>query len=400
MSIDIGRPTGGSAGGGGISAESAHAAFTVNSSATTDTSKRLYDTYAAALAAAQAWVAVTGQRADLVYDSGTVHTGSEDYTGIRLTSLTPGKFLIVSDETTVFANLTMVHNVAVFVSGAQSGRSTPLLGSGGSTYTLTVSGYGAGVYATASYTGSVAAIRAQTGGSFIVQLIGGGHRMTLGASNQVSLTGSAQVDIVDRASGTDLQVDAFTGTGDLFRLNTRGGGRILGTPTAGVGGSDGFVVLDETSLPGTWAVYDDSTFDTTPLNLASGVRTQLTIDGLGSGTNEVYASGSTFWSGNAIQIPGPVGAMYNCRLSITVTKNTTGADEIALELDIGDGSSIVIAGEQVADSGANGSQKILSFVLPIFGLETFKANGGEIYLTATGGDFDVDGASIFIQRLR
>ena len=143
--------------------------------------------------------------------------------------------------------------------------------------------------------------------------------------------------------------------------------------------------------PGVWANYQDQAKLDTPLTLASGVRTQLTIDGLGAITNEVYAQ--DLWTGNAIR-PTVVGGTYMVRVDLTAERLTAGSDELLVEIDIGDGSSIVVAAQTISVT-VGGAQRY-SFPFPLFALETFVANGGKVFVTPTGGDFELSGAAIFI----
>ena len=151
-----------------------------------------------------------------------------------------------------------------------------------------------------------------------------------------------------------------------------------------------------TAAPWTgWEHLADSTYTSgSPLSVLDGVRTKVTIDGLGSATNKDYLpSGVTgFWDVAENQFdPVAEGDCYDVRLQFKCATTPTNAF-VDCELDIG-GALGVILRETRPLLRAASATNIVVFSWPVFTLDTFLANGGEFYITpnedATFWDFAI-----------
>lgn len=148
-----------------------------------------------------------------------------------------------------------------------------------------------------------------------------------------------------------------------------------------------------------WVNIADSQYTAvSPLVILAGVRTQLTIDGLGAATNRTYANGlhPDVWSGNVFK-PAALGDTYALRWTATLAHGGAGTGEFAtLEMDIG-GSIGVAAVKRINLTKGVGIDDRVTLDLALFCLDTFGANGGKLYLTPSA-DTEVHSQAIFIQR--
>ena len=381
--------TEGGAGGGAVRS------FLIDSGQEEDVSKSKYATFDAGFAAARAWVDA-GSRAEFIWDSGAPSGVTYDFTGIRLVGSDPGKFFIVGNENTVFSGLTQMHNITVYGDGAQAGRTTPMFGAGSSNLTIEISGYRGGFYGTSSYAGAVPLFRSQSSGIFRVRLLGASHIIGLQTGNQIELSGSGQFDVIDRSHLSTLELPVVTGTGSLFRLQGFGSTIIGGAATAGVGGANGFVHLNASSAPSRFGHYVDATKVATPQTFTDGARTKITVDGAGIGGNTAYDPFGYWDTATSKVAPDVIGACFIIRLNLTVEQLSAGNHEIIIDLDIG--GSVGIISSTTQSSTVSGQVQKFSFVFPVYALDTFKANGGEFYMTARGSNFEVSEAAVQIIR--
>ena len=149
-----------------------------------------------------------------------------------------------------------------------------------------------------------------------------------------------------------------------------------------------------------WGNYVDSTYTVgSPLN-SNGAKTQITIDGLGSGTEVSYLpTGVTaLWdTANNKMTPATTGDAYDIRLDFTA-EPTTASDYAEVIFEIDDGSSTSLAHRTVtfAKTGATS----FSIGLPLAAVADFVTFGGKIYFdtTASGHSIDIYDISLFIKR--
>lgn len=150
-----------------------------------------------------------------------------------------------------------------------------------------------------------------------------------------------------------------------------------------------------------WANYADSQYTSgSPLAVAAGVKTQITINGSGSATNIAFANGmhTDVWSGNVFR-PADIGECYNLRLTCTVAQATSGTGTyVTFEADIGTvGVPFIAATESVSLLKGQGVATQMTISAPFFTLDTFGRNGAKLYITPSV-DITAWGFALFIQR--
>lgn len=137
-----------------------------------------------------------------------------------------------------------------------------------------------------------------------------------------------------------------------------------------------------------------------PLTILAGVKTQITIDGLGAATNVTYANGmaADVWSGNRLN-PSDIGETYNVRLTFTVEQETSGTGHfVTVEADIGtDLVPFIAASQSVPLLKSQDSPTLVTQSYQFFCLDTFGRNGARLFITPSV-DVTLYGAAIFIQR--
>lgn len=150
-----------------------------------------------------------------------------------------------------------------------------------------------------------------------------------------------------------------------------------------------------------WGNYADGQYLVgAPRTILSGVRAQITIDGLGATTNIAFVNGmhSDVWAGNIFR-PADFGEVYNVRLTFTMAQTNAGSGQYAFfEADIGTpGVPFVTAAESVNLVKGQGVATISTIATQFFCLDTFGRNGCKLYLTPST-DITFWGAALFIQR--
>lgn len=150
-----------------------------------------------------------------------------------------------------------------------------------------------------------------------------------------------------------------------------------------------------------WVNIADSQYTVgAPLTVLSGVKTQLTINGLGAATTRAYADGmhSDVWSDNRFK-PFALGEAYNLRVTCTIAKSTSGTGHyVVFDADIGtDVAPFLSASQSVPLVKGQGVATLLTIAAPFFCLDTFGRNGARLFITPST-DITIWGAAIFIQR--
>jgi len=150
-----------------------------------------------------------------------------------------------------------------------------------------------------------------------------------------------------------------------------------------------------------WANYADSQYTVgSPRVILAGVRTQITINGLGAATNITYANGmhSDVWSGNIFK-PSALGEAFTVRLGCTIAQTNSGTGAyVNFETDIGTpGVPFIASSTSLSLLKGQGIATQLTLSTPFFCLDTFGLNGGKLYITPNV-DITAWGFSIFIQR--
>ena len=338
---------------------------------------------------------------------GLVTAGNWDLSGMVLRGLDVDNTYVQFADAAVVTGLPLIWDTIYLTTqgfGSGSGRTTPLIGTI-SSFTRTAF-RGRGGIATFGYTGSVPFFADVAAGGTLVLFHDGPSGFvtdtTLGASEIFRLSsGSSQLDIYVTGGDTQWDLGCVDGTGSLYRITGQDGVRIEGTQRPGV------VEVDlrnrgnwEELIGIPWIFQSDLAKITTPVTFSSGVRTQLTIDGLGPGSNTDFTQGKNLWdTTNNCLSSDRVGKTFTVRLDLLAQRLTSGSDELIVDVDIGTvGAPIVIAAD--TKTASVGGVQRYSFVFPLFSLNTFLANGAKFYLTPSGGDFEVSGVSVFIKEDR
>ena len=144
-------------------------------------------------------------------------------------------------------------------------------------------------------------------------------------------------------------------------------------------------------------ISDSEHTQASPQEISSGSRTLLTLDALGATTNYTFRDGLPLdvWSGNKFHAQES-GETYMLRLSFIVDPASgSSGNYMDVELDIG--SPVGTIFQTTIPLIKNVATKF-SFAMPIFALDTFLANGAEIYITPNV-NCDVYGKALLIQRM-
>lgn len=170
---------------------------------------------------------------------------------------------------------------------------------------------------------------------------------------------------------------------------TTDAGKVI-TPSAvsnGVGVLRRLLLSDvDTTVQTPWTGWEhiaDATYTSgSPRAILASARTQITIDGAGTATEQGYLpEGVTgFWNiGNNQFGPANEGDFYDVRLQFKCSTAGTSAF-VDCELDIG-GSLGTIVQETRPILKAGAATNSIMFSWPVFTLGTFIANGGTFYIT-------------------
>lgn len=176
----------------------------------------------------------------------------------------------------------------------------------------------------------------------------------------------------------------------ILTSTTADAGKVI-TPSSVTGGTSQLRLLDLDDLSDSgvtswtgWAQYDESVKITegTGLSLPAGVRTPLTIDGLGSLTNtDGLPTGVTeFWNTSTNKFtPAGLNDAYDLRLFFIARCATTNA---YLDVDLDIGGSVGILAQQ-SFSFVKSIDQYFNTNLSVFTAATFLANGGTFNITAS-----------------
>lgn len=149
-----------------------------------------------------------------------------------------------------------------------------------------------------------------------------------------------------------------------------------------------------------WAHYFDSTYtSSSKLALSSGVRTKITIDGLGAGTdNSNVAIGDTdYWNTSTNKItPAALDDVYEVTFRF---KADTSASKpyFDLEFDVGGGVGVVSAVTAEVIKGSSALNRF-DFTSSFHTSSVFLANGAELYFNSSA-TINVYDMNIMITKL-
>ena len=147
-----------------------------------------------------------------------------------------------------------------------------------------------------------------------------------------------------------------------------------------------------------WGFYaDDASSDL----VVTTSDTKLLINGLGGNTNEVYLpeGNTSIWDvATSKMTPFTVGASYDVRIQLDVTALNANPTQINFKLDIGGGvTPTIVIMEQTVTLKNNVPQSIV-ISTPIFCLDTFVANGGQIFMSTNTGTLTIENRTILLVR--
>jgi hypothetical protein len=147
-------------------------------------------------------------------------------------------------------------------------------------------------------------------------------------------------------------------------------------------------------------VADGQYTQAAPLSFPAGVKTQITINGLGATTNKEYANGMSadVWSDDKFK-PSAIGEVYNLRLTGIITSLSSATGTYAtFDADIGtDEAPFIAASQSIPLIKGQGVPTIFTVSAPFFTLATFGVNGARLFLTSSV-DVVAYNFAIFIQR--
>lgn len=176
----------------------------------------------------------------------------------------------------------------------------------------------------------------------------------------------------------------------ILTSTTADAGKVI-TPSSVTSGTSQLrlLTLDDLSDSGVtswtgWGQYSDSAYTSGfPLPVDSGVRTKVTIDGLGSQTNtDGLPTGVTdLWNTSTNKIiPAGVNDAYQVRLTFKQQLVVGAADKYTdIELDIGGAPGVIYDDTKLFIKGTSPLSVTVSF--PVYTGTTFNTNGGEFYIT-------------------
>lgn len=155
-----------------------------------------------------------------------------------------------------------------------------------------------------------------------------------------------------------------------------------------------------TYLPSGWGFYQDNAAAQT----VTTADTKITINGLGSATNEtnlpwdIRGVGSLWDSTSNLITPIRNGDSYGFRFDFTIDSKSGSPTSAEFILDIGGGATPTnpIVRREIALSATPPASYSVGF--DIFTGATFIANGGQIFLKTTSGSIDISSPAILLTR--
>jgi len=149
-----------------------------------------------------------------------------------------------------------------------------------------------------------------------------------------------------------------------------------------------------------WAHYFDSTYNSgSKLALSAGVRTKITIDGLGTGTDATnVADGDTnYWNTSTNRItPAALDDVYEVTFRFKAD-TTASKPYFDLEFDVGGGVGVVSAVTAEVIKGSSAVNRF-DFTSSFHTSSVFLANGAELYFNSSA-TINVYDMNIMITKL-
>lgn len=171
-----------------------------------------------------------------------------------------------------------------------------------------------------------------------------------------------------------------------------------------VGSLVGQIFVSDGSGGGSWKYPPQGwgNYKSTASQVINTVASKLAINSLHPTTNEAYLPKSirgtgSLWNSTTNRItPISVGDSYIARLTMELTALTGTPDELTIDLDIGPDAtpSIVVSSDHVNITGFSSFDLTASF--PIYCLDTFIANGAQVFMSVNSGSITLVNPAIFI----
>jgi len=149
-------------------------------------------------------------------------------------------------------------------------------------------------------------------------------------------------------------------------------------------------------------VHDQSTPSTQLINTTPS---KLIVDGGGSTSNSDHLpldirGISELWdTTNNKLLPISSGDGYTIRIDLEITSKTGSPTELILDLDISGGAApTIVVVERIISTGKT-PPYMVSVSFPYFTLDTFKTNGGQLFLSTDSGSVSLTNRQISIHRI-
>ena len=149
-------------------------------------------------------------------------------------------------------------------------------------------------------------------------------------------------------------------------------------------------------------VHDQSTPSTQVLTTTPQ---KLIIDGGGSTSDsdhlplEIRGVSELWDTASNKLLPINSGDGYNIRIDLEITSKTGSPTELILDLDISGGTTpTIVAVERIINTGKT-PPYMVSIGFPYFTLDTFKTNGGQIFLSTDSGTITLTKRQVSIHRI-
>lgn len=176
--------------------------------------------------------------------------------------------------------------------------------------------------------------------------------------------------------------------------------------------SDGADLLTETITKNNdalnyqgWQSVRDARVTTSTITVDTS-ETKITIDNEGDATliNSDYlplsirGTGNLWDTVNSKITPISEGDSYDIRINATVDSVVGTPELITAKIDIGGLTAPTIVVGEKTESADKTAPYVVTFTFPIFCLDTFVTNGGQIFMKTLAGSVDISERSIFIVR--
>lgn len=203
-------------------------------------------------------------------------------------------------------------------------------------------------------------------------------------------------DIINLQGGSFI-VDTLYDIDDNSVLNvfaTEAAGAIIAEPLAIINAT---LAGADTNTKG-WAFYTD---DVSANQLVTTTDLKLLINGSGSNSNEEYLpkNNGSIWDTSTSQMtPAEVGASYDVRIQLDITSLSGNPTQMNFKLDIGGGATpTIVIMEQTVTLKNNVPQSVV-ISTPIFCLQTFVDNGGQMFMSSNTGSITIENRTILLVR--